>query len=148
MWAFAQEVARAHKKAPVRLHDLYAHLPETSAAHTPCVRPWQGPICVSLVGGGGKTTLAFKLAHEAAKDKKRVVVTTTTKMMVPAIGSPASGADCTHLVVTPKLASAVEITGTLTSIRKRTRYLIASCCSEATRPNPKANIWTRSQEPL
>ena len=66
------------------------------------------------MGGGGKTTLAFKLAHEAAKDKKRVVVTTTTKMMVPAVGSLASGADCTHLVVTPKLAAAVETTGMLT----------------------------------
>jgi len=39
---------------------------------------------IALVGGGGKTTLAFNIAMQAAGSAKlRVVVTTTTKMMLP-----------------------------------------------------------------
>lgn len=35
---------------------------------------------VSLVGGGGKTTLLFELGEELVADGRRVVLTTTTKM--------------------------------------------------------------------
>lgn len=38
---------------------------------------------VSLVGGGGKTSLMFALAHELARAGKRVITTTTTRIMPP-----------------------------------------------------------------
>ncbi len=38
---------------------------------------------ISLVGGGGKTTLMFALAHELASADKSVVTTTTTKIFPP-----------------------------------------------------------------
>jgi probable selenium-dependent hydroxylase accessory protein YqeC len=38
---------------------------------------------VSLVGGGGKTTLMFKLAQELLKRGKTVITTTTTRIMEP-----------------------------------------------------------------
>jgi probable selenium-dependent hydroxylase accessory protein YqeC len=37
----------------------------------------------ALVGGGGKTTLMLRLAHELAQDGMRVVVTTTTHIFPP-----------------------------------------------------------------
>jgi probable selenium-dependent hydroxylase accessory protein YqeC len=40
---------------------------------------------ISLVGGGGKTTLMFALAKELADEGLRVVTTTTTKIMAPAL---------------------------------------------------------------
>jgi probable selenium-dependent hydroxylase accessory protein YqeC len=39
---------------------------------------------ISLVGGGGKTTLMFKLAGELSKSGKTVITTTTTRIMEPA----------------------------------------------------------------
>ncbi|MFH1003298.1 MAG: selenium cofactor biosynthesis protein YqeC [Chloroflexota bacterium] len=41
---------------------------------------------VSLVGGGGKTTLMFALARELAAEGHRVITTTTTRIAVPAPG--------------------------------------------------------------
>lgn len=38
---------------------------------------------ISLVGGGGKTTLMFALARELARDNKLVISTTTTKILEP-----------------------------------------------------------------
>lgn len=38
---------------------------------------------ISLVGGGGKTTLMFALARELARGKKLVITTTTTKILKP-----------------------------------------------------------------
>lgn len=38
---------------------------------------------ISLVGGGGKTTLMFALAKELAREGKRVLATTTTKISEP-----------------------------------------------------------------
>ena len=38
---------------------------------------------ISLVGGGGKTTLMFALARELASDGKLVITTTTTKIFEP-----------------------------------------------------------------
>jgi len=38
---------------------------------------------LSLVGGGGKTSLLFHLAHSLARSGKRVLSTTTTKILVP-----------------------------------------------------------------
>ena len=40
---------------------------------------------VTIVGGGGKTSLLFALAREGAALGKRVVTTTTTKMLRPAV---------------------------------------------------------------
>lgn len=39
---------------------------------------------ISLVGGGGKTTLLFALADELSIERKGVIVTTTTKILEPA----------------------------------------------------------------
>jgi probable selenium-dependent hydroxylase accessory protein YqeC len=41
---------------------------------------------ISLVGGGGKTTAMFRLAHELKAQGKRVMVTTTTNIGVPEPG--------------------------------------------------------------
>ena len=41
---------------------------------------------VSFVGGGGKTTALFRLAHELKALKKKVLVTTTTNIAVPEPG--------------------------------------------------------------
>lgn len=41
---------------------------------------------VSLVGGGGKTTLMFRLAKELSEAGKSVLTTTTTKIMMPGKG--------------------------------------------------------------
>ncbi len=38
---------------------------------------------IALVGGGGKTTLMFRLAHELAAQGKKVVTGTTTKIAAP-----------------------------------------------------------------
>jgi len=38
---------------------------------------------VSLVGGGGKTSVMFRLAHELAAAGKRIISTTTTRIMPP-----------------------------------------------------------------
>ena len=38
---------------------------------------------LSLVGGGGKTSLLFHLAHSLARSGKRVLTTTTTKIFAP-----------------------------------------------------------------
>ncbi len=38
---------------------------------------------ISLVGGGGKTTLMFALAHELASNGSSVITTTTTKILEP-----------------------------------------------------------------
>jgi len=39
---------------------------------------------VSIVGGGGKTSLMFRLAHELAADGRSVITTTTTRIIPPA----------------------------------------------------------------
>lgn len=44
----------------------------------------QGKHVVSLVGGGGKTTLMYFLAKTCAKEGKKVLVTTTTHIFMPA----------------------------------------------------------------
>lgn len=46
----------------------------------------RGEGVVSLVGGGGKTTLMFQLAHELASRGNTVLTTTTTKIFKPAPG--------------------------------------------------------------
>jgi probable selenium-dependent hydroxylase accessory protein YqeC len=38
---------------------------------------------ISLVGGGGKTTLMFRLARELCDEGKKVITTTTTRIMEP-----------------------------------------------------------------
>ncbi len=38
---------------------------------------------ISLVGGGGKTTLMFALARELASSGKTVITTATTKILEP-----------------------------------------------------------------
>ena len=43
----------------------------------------EGGGVVSLVGGGGKTSLMFKLAHELASAGQTVLTTTTTKILEP-----------------------------------------------------------------
>jgi probable selenium-dependent hydroxylase accessory protein YqeC len=54
-----------------------------------------GRHCISVVGGGGKTTTIFQLARELKALEKKVLVTTTTNMFVP-------GEDqCDVLVLTP-----------------------------------------------
>ena len=35
---------------------------------------------IALVGGGGKTTLMFELAHELRRNRKQVITSTTTKV--------------------------------------------------------------------
>jgi len=42
---------------------------------------------ISLVGGGGKTTLMFALGHELAAHRKGIILTTTTKIREPAVSS-------------------------------------------------------------
>ena len=44
------------------------------------------PCVISLVGGGGKTTAMFRLAHELKALGKKVLVTTTTNIGVPEPG--------------------------------------------------------------
>jgi probable selenium-dependent hydroxylase accessory protein YqeC len=44
------------------------------------------PCVISLVGGGGKTTAMFRLAHEMKALGKKVLVTTTTNIGVPEPG--------------------------------------------------------------
>lgn len=39
--------------------------------------------CIFLIGGGGKTTLMFRLAHFLADTKSRVLTTTSTKIIRP-----------------------------------------------------------------
>ncbi len=46
------------------------------------IRPAE-PAVISIVGGGGKTALAFSLAREYAGQGRRVLVTTTTAMFHP-----------------------------------------------------------------
>ena len=46
----------------------------------------EGGGVVSLVGGGGKTTLMFKLARELSLDGEPVLTTTTTKIFEPSLG--------------------------------------------------------------
>ncbi|UJF18340.1 putative selenium-dependent hydroxylase accessory protein YqeC [Vibrio sp. SS-MA-C1-2] len=41
------------------------------------------PITISLIGGGGKTSLTFWLAQQMAAQGHKVLVSTTTKMFVP-----------------------------------------------------------------
>ncbi|WP_022666655.1 selenium cofactor biosynthesis protein YqeC [Desulfospira joergensenii] len=41
------------------------------------------PAVISIVGAGGKTSLAFALARELARQKKKVLITTTTAMFHP-----------------------------------------------------------------
>lgn len=55
---------------------------------------------VALVGGGGKTSLMWRLASELAKKNKKVLVTTTTHIMPPVDESK-------HLLVTDDLDKAV-----------------------------------------
>lgn len=38
---------------------------------------------VSLIGGGGKTSLMFRLAHDLAAQGRRVLATTTTRILMP-----------------------------------------------------------------
>ena len=46
----------------------------------------EGGGVISLVGGGGKTTLMFKLAHELSMAGQSVLTTTTTKIFEPSSG--------------------------------------------------------------
>jgi len=41
---------------------------------------------IAFVGGGGKTTAMFRLAHELKAEGKRVLVTATTNIGVPEPG--------------------------------------------------------------
>ena len=63
---------------------LFAHTttsgPAQSLAHALCRGP-EGMI--SLIGGGGKTTLMFRLAGELARTGRKVLTTTTTKIFRP-----------------------------------------------------------------
>ena len=52
--------------------------------------------CVSLVGGGGKSTLMYFLAVTSAKQGKRVLVTTTTNIFAPDPEIYAENEDRTH----------------------------------------------------
>ncbi|MGD8444111.1 MAG: hypothetical protein PVI94_11495, partial [Desulfobacterales bacterium] len=45
----------------------------------------EGGGVVSLVGGGGKTTLMFKLARELSMTGESVLTTTTTKIFEPSL---------------------------------------------------------------
>lgn len=38
--------------------------------------------CIAFVGGGGKTSLIWKIAEKSAKEGKKVIITTTTHMAV------------------------------------------------------------------
>ena len=57
---------------------------------------------VSIVGGGGKTTLLFRLASELCHDGARVLTTTTTKMFFP------SADQCRHTLLTASTAEIVS----------------------------------------
>lgn len=57
----------------------------------------RGVIC--LVGGGGKTSLMFKLAHELAAAGETVLTTTTTKILKP------DRDQSSHLIVSPSPSS-------------------------------------------
>ena len=52
---------------------------------------------VTLVGGGGKTSLMYALARELAANRKKVITTTTTKIWVPLYG------ETSKLLVGPNL---------------------------------------------
>lgn len=45
--------------------------------------PVKAPLILSLVGGGGKTSVMYRLAAEYARDGKRVIVTTSTHIAYP-----------------------------------------------------------------
>ncbi len=62
-----------------------AWIPHHSLLDAFCFSPEENHI-VSLVGGGGKTSLMYQLASEFAQHGQKVVATTTTKIRKPAVG--------------------------------------------------------------
>eukprot|EP00929_Paragymnodinium_shiwhaense_P097054 TRINITY_DN58830_c0_g1_i1.p1 TRINITY_DN58830_c0_g1~~TRINITY_DN58830_c0_g1_i1.p1 ORF type:complete len:530 (-),score=45.80 TRINITY_DN58830_c0_g1_i1:358-1872(-) len=62
------------------------------------------PRITAFVGGGGKTTLTFCEARQAAATGKRVIVTTTTKMLRPRVPQ-----DVSAVVVTSELDNAIDL---------------------------------------
>ena len=57
---------------------------------------------IALVGGGGKTTLMLRLAHELAQKGARVIVTTTTHIFPPEgipTGNPANAEEVSHALL-------------------------------------------------
>lgn len=62
---------------------------------------------ISLVGGGGKTSLMFKLAHELARSGETVLTTTTTKIFKPTRDQSAA------LILSPSASSILDKAGPL-----------------------------------
>ena len=60
-----------------------------------------GVLC--LVGGGGKTTTMFRLAHDLAARGRRVITTTTTRILVP------SSDESDHLLIAPSANSLLSL---------------------------------------
>ena len=57
---------------------------------------------IALVGGGGKTTLMLRLAHELAQKGARVIVTTTTHIFPPEgipTGNPSNAEEVSHALL-------------------------------------------------
>lgn len=68
---------------------------------------------IALVGGGGKSTLMFRLGAELAAGGRRVVLTTTTKMgryQIDAVPNVCESIDCT-LAVQPHPGPIMLVTG-------------------------------------
>ena len=81
----------------------------TSAAHVPLLIEALGlrtKEVVSIVGGGGKTTLMFRLANEMLLAGKSVVTTTTTKILEP------TPEESRHLFVDPDEERIKQFVGT------------------------------------
>ena len=72
---------------------------------------------ISLVGGGGKTSLMFALAHELASAGEAVLTTTTTKIFEP------SAAQTPHVIVTEQAA---ELLATAEKLLGRCRHVTAA----------------------
>ena len=71
---------------------------------------------LSLVGGGGKTSLMFHLARLLTGQGRKVLTTTTTKIFVPAAGESATVlVDKDPLAILPQAAAALELTGHVTA---------------------------------
>jgi probable selenium-dependent hydroxylase accessory protein YqeC len=73
----------------------------------------QGGGVVSLVGGGGKTTLLFRLAAEIALSGQNVLTTTTTKILMP---RPEQSA---QVIVSPHVAEVLKQAELLLSCGQR-----------------------------
>ncbi len=75
----------------------------------------RAPRLVQIIGGGGKTTLMFALAHELRSDGAAVVTTTTTRIWAPsAAHCPALVLTAEHDEVLPALQRALDRWGHVT----------------------------------